>query len=319
MQDSLSASDEAIPFLHGTFDVRVTRDVKYGEGKVGFSADGASRGYRDLRLDVYEPVTASDRPRPALIMAFGGAFHRGSKSEEVFEGENPCTGVAEYCRQFARRGYVCFSIDYRLMQEAPDPGITPTLPENQALNLDRTNYVREILGLPPCTRQMMADTIEAGTDDVSRAVSFVRARSRAYNVDVSRIAIGGFSAGATLALNAGFAERAPVAAVVALSGRLGSATMNVHVTGAAGEPAMLLFHGENDLPAVLSHLDEMDQHFSKVGIDHEIVCVRGENHFYLRSAGVQRRDGSSTDVETLMAEFLYRRLGLDKLITSTAV
>ena len=117
MQDSLSANNEHMPFLRGTFDVRVSRDVKYGEGGIGFSADNPSRNYRDLRLDVYEPVAGSDHPRPALIMAFGGAFHRGSKSEEVFKGENPCTGVAEYCREFARRGYVCFSIDYRLMQE----------------------------------------------------------------------------------------------------------------------------------------------------------------------------------------------------------
>lgn len=316
MQDSLSAHHDDLRLLRKAYDVRVTADIKYGEGGVDFSPERGASRYRDLRLDVYEPIAEKGVPRPALIMAFGGAFHRGSKGAEVFEGENQNTAVAEYCREFARRGYVCFSIDYRLMQEAPDPGVTPTLSPDQPLNRDRIDYVRGILGLPPCTRQMMADTIEAATDDMSRAVSFVRTRSRAYNVDISRIAIGGFSAGATTALNAGFSERAPVAAVVALSGRLSGPTMETHVTGAADEPAVLMFYGEHDLGAILDHLDEMEQHLDKVGTAHQLVQVPGGNHFYLKSASVSRKDGSKTDVETLMAEFLYRQLRLDALLTA---
>ena len=298
------------PFLSKIYDVRVTPDVTYGVGGVDFSPEQGAARYRALKLDIYQPVPETNQPRPALIMAFGGAFHRGSKSLEVFEGENPSTAIAEYCREFARRGYVCFSIDYRLMQEAPDPGTTPFLLPGQPQNRDRIDFVRNILGLPPSTPQMMADTLEAATDDMTRAVNFVRNQSRTYNVDITRIAVGGFSAGAAIALNSAFAERAPVAAVVALSGRIAGPTLETHVTGTAGEPAMLLYYGEDDLPVILGGVDEMRQHMTKVGVENQFVHVAGQNHFYLRTAVVDRKDGGKTDVETLMAEFLYAKLGL---------
>ena len=205
------------PYLDKIYDIRVTTDVVYGTAGVGYDRERGPTRHRDLKLDVYQPLADTRDPRPALIMAFGGAFHRGAKGAEVFEGENPSTAMAEYCAEFARRGFVCFSIDYRLMQEAPDPGVTPFLLPDQPQSRDRIDFVRNILGLPPSTPQMMADTIEAATDDMTRAVSFVRSRSQFYGVDVSRVAIGGFSAGAAIALNSAFAERAPVAAVVALS------------------------------------------------------------------------------------------------------
>lgn len=298
------------PFLSKIYDVRVTPDVTYGVGGVDFSPERGAARYRALKLDIYQPVPETNQPRPALIMAFGGAFHRGSKSLEVFEGENPSTAIAEYCREFARRGYVCFSIDYRLMQEAPDPGTTPFLLPGQPQNRDRIDFVRNILGLPPSTPQMMADTLEAATDDMTRAVNFVRSQSRTYNVDITRIAVGGFSAGAAIALNSAFAERAPVAAVVALSGRIAGPTLETHVTGTADEPAMLLYYGENDLPVILGGVDEMRQHMTEVGVENQFVHVAGQNHFYLRTAVVDREDGGKTDVETLMAEFLYAKLGL---------
>ncbi len=298
------------PYIDKVYEVRVTPDVTYGVGGIDFSPERGAARYRSLKLDVYQPIGGGNQPRPALIMAFGGAFHRGSKSLEIFEGENPTTAVAEYCREFARRGYVCFSIDYRLMQEGPDPGTTPFLLPGQPQNRDRIDFVRNILGLPPSTPQMMADTLEAATDDMTKAVNFVRNQSRTYDVDISRITVGGFSAGAAIALNSGFAERAPVAAVVALSGRIAGPTLDTHVTGGAGEPALLLYYGENDLPVILGGVDEMRQHMTKVGIESQFVYVAGQNHFYPRTAAVDRQDGSKTDVETLMAEFLYTKLGL---------
>lgn len=310
MNSSLPLAEIGLPYLGKARAVRLTENVKYGVGGVGYSPESGPARYRDLLLDIYEPAEKTGRSRPALIMAFGGAFHRGSKGAEVFEGENPSTAVAEYCREFARRGYVCFSIDYRLMQEAPDPGVTPTMPPGTPLNRDRVNYVRSLLGLPPCTQQMMADEIEAATDDMSKAVAFVRSRAHALGVDVNRVAIGGFSAGAMMALNSALAERAPVAAVVALSGRISMAAAEAHITGARGEPPILMFVGQNDLPVMLENLDGPAKHMKKMGLPHQIVRIAGATHFYLRSASVTADDGTRTDVENLMAGFLYDHLNL---------
>ncbi|MDR3454915.1 MAG: alpha/beta hydrolase [Rhodoferax sp.] len=313
MNSNLPAAESSVPYLGKTREVRVTENVKYGVGGVDYSPATGPARYRDLMLDIYEPAEKTVRPRPALIMAFGGAFHRGSKGAEVFEGEHPSTAVAEYCHEFARRGYVCFSIDYRLMQEAPDPGVTPTMPPGTPLNLDRVNYVRSLLGLPPCTQQMMADEIEAATDDMSQAVAFVRSRAHALGVDVNRVAIGGFSAGAIMALNAALAERAPVAAVVALSGRVSMSTAEAHVTGTRGEPSILMFVGQNDLPAMLENLDGPAQHMKQMGLPCQIVRIAGADHFYLRTVSVTADDGTTTDVENLMAGFLYKHLKLAEL------
>ena len=305
-------------YLDKVFDVECIVDVPFGVGGIGYVEGRGPARYRDLKLDVYRPVTDDAGRRPALILAFGGAFHRGSKGAEVFEGENPNTAMAEYCHAFAQRGYVCFSIDYRLMQEAPDPGVTPILFPDQPQNRDRIDFVRDVLGLPPSTPQMMAGTIEAATDDVTKAVSFVRSRSRAYNVDVTRIAVGGFSAGASVALNSAFAEYAPVAAVVALSGRIAAMTMDAYLESGIGGPPTLVLYGQNDLALILGGIDEMRARFTKAGVANTFVDLPGQTHFYLRSATLGSIegapvDGSPADVEAMIAAFLHRHLRLDNI------
>jgi predicted esterase/ketosteroid isomerase-like protein len=302
------------PFMDKTHAVECQTDVVYGVGGVDYDrATGAAR-YRDLKLDIYRPRDAGDQPRPALILAFGGAFHRGSKSEEVFEGEAASTSMAEYCREFARRGYVCFSIDYRLMQEAPHPGFTPFLPEGLTYTTERLDYVRGLLGLPPSTPQMLKDTLESSADDMSMAVAFVRSQARTFGVDVTRIAIGGFSAGAVMALNAAYAERAPVAAVVSISGRAAMPVLRRHVTDGPAAPPLLQFHGENDLPDIASAQDGMRTFMAEAGMDSRFVVVPGSGHFYRRTQAV---DG--TDVETLIATFLHDKLRLGETMMTEAL
>lgn len=301
------------PFIDKSYEVEVTHDVTYGFGGIGYVEGQGSAAYRPLKLDIYQPRDSNAAPRPALILAFGGAFHRGSKGAEVFEGENASTAMAEYCREFARRGYVCFSIDYRLMQEAPDPGVTPFLLSGQPQNRDRIDFVRGILGLPPSTAQMMNNTLEAATDDMTAAVNFVRSQSGRFGIDVARIAIGGFSAGAAIALNAAYAEHAPVAAVVALSGRIAGMTMQAHLKPRAGLPAALVSRGDNDLPVILGGIDEMQAHFDAAGLANVFVRVPNANHFYLRSAVADASNGRTAPLEDLIADFLHDRLALATL------
>lgn len=313
-----SVQPVSVPHFGKVYDVSVTEDVTYGIGGVDYVAGRGPARYRDLKLDVYQPIGDHNEARPALILAFGGAFHRGSKGKEVFEGENPSTAMAEYCREFARRGYVCFSIDYRLMQEAPDPGVTPFLLPDQPQNRDRIDFVRNILGLPPSTPEMMNNTLEAATDDMTKAVNFVRSQSGRFGVDVSRIAIGGFSAGAALALNSGYAEHAPVAAVIALSGRIAGMTMQAHLKPRANLPAALVSYGDNDLPVILGGIDEMHAYFDKVGVANQFIRVPNANHFYLRSAMAAAADGRTATLEDLIADFLYDKLALASLAKAAA-
>jgi len=297
---------ERVDYLAKTFEVAVTRDVKFAVGGVGLNSPGGLR-YRDLKLDVYAPVGAGDTPRPALILAFGGAFHRGSKETDEFgDAEGMSTPVAEYADLFAQRGYVCFCIDYRLTQEDCDPGVTPTMSPDEPMNKDRVNIVRGMLGLQPATDDELRRGIEAATDDMVAAINFVRSRSRAYNVDISRIALGGFSAGAMISLSAAFVERAPVRAVVSLSGRTTDRTRDTCITGAADEAAILMFVGDRDLPVIADAAPAMEAHLARVGARHRIVRLSDATHFYPKTKATP--DGS--DVETTIAQFLRDALRL---------
>lgn len=312
-----SAADGALaakPFIDKTIEVKVTEDVKFGIGETGWSSNPGSPATMPLLLDVYEPVQEAGLPRPALILAHGGSYHRGSrKTDEVDEGGSKNTSIAEYCREFARRGYVCFSIDYRLMQDDPGPGVTPTIPENAVFAVDRINYVRNLLRLPPTDSAAMVREIEAATDDFTLAISFVRARSAFYNVDPARIAGGGFSAGANTAQNSAFAERAPLAAVVPLSGTFVEGVPERFITGAAGEPPLLWFMGEKDLPDLAGALPAATAWMTRVGATYEAVRIPGATHFYPRTASVTAADGSATTIEDRIAEFLFRHLRLSQM------
>ena len=271
-------------FIEKQYPVRVVENVTYAMAGIQYTRECGAGRYRPLQLDVYEPVDDGRALRPALIMACGGAFTRGDRKDDtVPNGNARNTPVSEYCREFARRGYVCFAIDYRLMQEAPDPGWTPTLPQGEIVNSDRVNFVRAQEGLPPCTPDMMAEVYEAATDDISQAVSYVRASAVRYGIDRSRIALAGFSAGAMAAMNAVYAQSAEVAAVVSLSGRILQSMAETYIKGEPGEPPLLCFVGDNDLPAQIESMVQPIKHLQAVGLVHEVVRIPDATHFYPRT------------------------------------
>jgi acetyl esterase/lipase len=64
------------------------------------------------KLDLITPKAAADSPRPCIVFIHGGGFSRGDNRDKSFLG-----GAIEY----AQRGYVCATINYRLLDEAPFP------------------------------------------------------------------------------------------------------------------------------------------------------------------------------------------------------
>ena len=79
-------------------DIVVTSDIWFGGGEPNSG--------QPLYLDVYEPVSPMlPAKRPALVYIHGGAFRLGDKADQP---------APLYCREFAGRGYVVFSINYTL-------------------------------------------------------------------------------------------------------------------------------------------------------------------------------------------------------------
>jgi acetyl esterase/lipase/ketosteroid isomerase-like protein len=295
--------------------IRVERDVRYGEGAIGFGTDRP--GLRPLLMDVYLP--AGEVPaggRPALVMSHGGAYHRGAKDRDEFEqGGSHNTPVHEYCERFAARGYACFSIGYRLTQEAPPPLERPIKRDRLSVpHRERTDYVRNLLGLPPASDAELVRGIEATWDDVARAFGFIHAYAQRWGIDRDRMAIGGFSAGAVASAYSAFALGVPAAAVICLSGGMNPEDAEYYVHGGRGLPPVLLFTAEHDLPSTPPRAKALEIAVARVGLGVRHYRVPGKPHFYDRESPVELQASTmpggerSTTVEAAIESFLTESL-----------
>jgi acetyl esterase/lipase len=300
---------EDVPYISKSHAVKLIENVPFGVAGVGYVAGRETNRFRRLMLDIYEPQGCFDGLRPALVLAFGGAYQRGTrKDDQVKDDRGQNTAIAEYCREFAKRGYVCFSIDYRLMPEAPDPGFTPVNLPDVVFNVDRANIVRGLLGLEPCTQQMMSEAVEAATDDMVMAVSYVRSRWRDLTIDPNCIAVGGFSAGAANAINAVYCEKVKAVAVLAISGRLSIESARRYIQRSADHAPLFMTFGEHDLPGTLQDLEAKRDYFAEIELPHAVVTVSGAGHFYPINSRVNV-GGQNSTLEAEMARFLKRYLG----------
>ena len=307
-------------FIDKKYTVKVLRNVQYGVGGIHHTTAPRQRA---LCLDVYLPeLSAQDQSsldsvgRPALIMAFGGAFHRGSKEADEFDNEgHRNTPVSTYCNEFARRGYVTFSIDYRLVQEDPDPGSDNVILDKSTIKRSRMDHVRKLLGLEPATTEMLWSGMEAAFNDMRQAYEYVAAHVTDYGIDPSRIAVGGFSAGARMAACATYGKNIPAAAVVALSGMLGmDDAKRLILPGGTYAPALIVV-GENDLDYVKTLGEESHAYFDQRGVTNELWEVPGGTHFYPASSLVHKGGVPTvtSQLEPVIADFLYRALRLSEL------
>jgi acetyl esterase/lipase len=137
--------------------------------------------------------------------------------------------MVKMANNFAKRGYVAVSINYRLLGDGNCAGENP--PSQQCVN-----------------------AAFAAQHDAQAAVRWLRANAAAYGVDPTRIAIGGGSAGAVTALavavnsgdpgnsgNSGYSSK--VGAAIAISGFLPHDEASLYD---ASDSPILMFNGTAD-------------------------------------------------------------------------
>ena len=132
-----------------------------------------------LKMDVYTPsVDSTHYLRPLIIFVHGGSFTGGTKRSGVQE---------DFAKEFARKGYVTASIDYRL-QESPNPDVDPIFEF-----ADKNNWYKSI------TR---------ASQDVKAAIRFLKKdvaeNGNKYRIDTNNIVLYGSSAGAIAILHTVF-------------------------------------------------------------------------------------------------------------------
>jgi predicted esterase len=315
---ALSTRVLAEDLIKDGYSVSVQPDVIYGQGIVGVSSTTPHQ--RDLKLDVYRPRENGKllMRRPTVVLAFGGAFHRGSKGTSRFEEDGASdSAMGAYCQTFAAAGYVCLSIEYRLVPEDPalpnglnSEVLSPKAMIKSPVMTSRIDVVRSRMGLPlldDVSREQLWNTVFSASEDFARAVNFARSNAEQFGIDPERIAIGGFSAGGLAAVNAAYGMNVPVKAVISLSG--GAGGFDLRKTAKSGMPAGLFVMGQNDLEGVQLGTRNLLSAFGAAGIKQEAAWMPGFGHFYPMGATSLGGDMSKLTLKSRILRFLDRTIG----------
>jgi acetyl esterase/lipase len=180
------------------------------------SAPDANGVVQPLLLDLMKPPNATAAtPQPVVIEVHGGAFVGGNRTDS--DGE---------VMEWARRGYVGVTIDYRLTKVDANGGVD----------------------------QIAAAT--AATPDVQNSVRWLRANAATYGIDPNRVAMVGNSAGAALTLAAAVSGTATTTGPLAAYSPVLQAAVG---TGAYLTPALpFLTFNANEAPVQMYQYD-MDE------------------------------------------------------------
>ena len=137
-------------------NVTVTSGVKFAD-VINYKGVPTS-----LYLDVYQPTGDTNTNRPAIVWIHGGGFRTGSSRTQSY--------IVTYATEFAKRGYVCFSIDYRLRSGSDMPTQESELPAEQD-----------------------------GAADCNTAFNWLRTNAPTYLINTNWLFVGGGSAGGRIA------------------------------------------------------------------------------------------------------------------------
>lgn len=204
----------------------VTQNIQYDE-------------HKSCVLDVAQPITSDKALRPAIIIIHGGGWSAGDKRDAVY---------TNLLVDYAMKGYVTFSVNYRLTNVAP---------------------------MPACI------------EDVERSVEWVKTHASEYGVDPERIGSFGHSAGGHLSLMLGVKGLVTCAVGGAPPTEIGNPNnpWNDHPEWwpigyiKKDTAPMLILQGSED-PIVRPNLTEdFVQKMHKVGNKVEIIKARGQHGF----------------------------------------
>lgn len=176
-------------------NVTVTSDIQYG------SNIGVDNQTVNLLLDVYQPTGDTETNRPLILLAHGGSFIGGSKTQD--------NAIVTLCQRFAKMGYVTASMNYRLEN-----------PLNVLLSSNREKTFLEI--------------VYRAVQDQKAAIRFFRKSvaedGNPYGINPNIIIIGGSSAGGVLSIHTAYLDEPNEIPAVIDTASLGS------MEGESGNP-----------------------------------------------------------------------------------
>ncbi len=148
-----------------------TADIQFDKNYAADTVKADDR--KSYGFDLYTPHGDDTRNRPLIIWMHGGGFVFGSKSDE---------NMKLWCETFARRGYVCVSIDYRMGKKT------------------------SILNIGKLIRNCYPAVLDA-----RQAVRYFKEHHEEYGINPEHIILAGNSAGGIMALQTAFSKNRELA------------------------------------------------------------------------------------------------------------
>lgn len=235
-------------------DVTVIADIPFGRA-VDYQGQEQT-----LLLDIYMPEDDTKTDRPAILFVHGGGFTEGNKNG----GMETALGEA-----FARKGYVCLSINYRLRNDRDSD---------------------------------WDGTFGDAVTDAHTALQWLIDHGDEYGVDPARIALSGYSAGAITVTGLAYND------TIELPGPAGEPVFAVvNMAGGAyglggispGAPPCLIIHGTADDTVSFMGAAQCSENLTAAGVENTFYVMDGISHDLYTHV---------REIEDVVTIFLYEAL-----------
>lgn len=257
------SSSENSRYSSNFFDsAAVEKDIVYAQKK-DYQQNDIS-----LQLDLYQPENDSFEKRPVIIWVHGGGMYTGSKNSYW----DPVTELAP---EFAQKGYVSISIDYRLNPEWESTG---------AFN----------------------ETMKNAAEDVASAVEWVRENAEEYRLNPNYIALAGYSSGAEIVDNMYYSnylvnetdfDKSGIKAVVSISGN--RLFYDTSASSGDSHTNCLILHGDAD---DINPYSDAQTFLTQLGDRGVMETLSGNSHYWVET------DEQKAFLESNISEFLIKNM-----------
>jgi len=196
-----------------------------------------------LLLDVYTPNGDIQSARPVIMWIHGGGFRPGNDKSQNY--------IVKMATEFAKRGYVCVSINYRV----------------------RNNPKEDKSG-----------TLSDALEDAISGLYWIRNNDGKLKIDKTKIIVGGGSAGGMLAVNlcykdntaSGKWDKSGIIGVVNLWGSPDNSWTVSKVD--KNDPPTIIVHGTSDESVPYGNSEQLVKELETNEVKHELIAIAGAGH-----------------------------------------
>lgn len=217
--------------------VNIQKDRFFGES---MNQEGKTE---KLLLDIYTPESDTTRNRPVILWIHGGGFLPGNDKSQSY--------IVQLATEFAKHGYVCLSINYRLRNKP---------------------------------REDKKGTMTDALSDAMKGLNWLRQNAKELGIDKNKIIVGGGSAGGIIATNLCYkdqtvSEKWDKSGIIGLVDLWGSPDETWKMsTIDKNDPPTIIIHGTEDKLLLFEVSEHLEKELTLHGIKHELIPIIGAGH-----------------------------------------